>query len=536
MKTHKSNHLLIEEPQSEVSLGTVNISNQAMRSWTLTARQICDLEMLMIAAFAPLTNFMGETDYDSVLENMQLANGSFWPIPIVLDVTKMFADTLNLGEDIALRDAEGVLLATLCLEERWIPNKNREARHIYSTEKASHPGVNHLLRAGEVYLAGQLQLIELPEHHTYLHYRQTPQQLRSQFHASTYSQLIALQSQPALHRPTWEAACRYAREHNACLLIQCFVGLTQPEDKIPFVRIRCHEYIISQTPTPTTHLNLLNLAARMAGIRDLLLQALTLRNYGCTHFMVSPEQASVLREYENQLGIGILTTPAVSTHAKLLTFSDAELSHYLLADLPIPEEFSFPEVLKELRNSYPSRHHQGFAIFLTGLSGSGKSTLANALVAKLMPIVGNRNITLLDGDIVRKHLSSELNFSKEHRDINIRRIGFVASEIVKNGGIAICAPIAPYAQVRSEVREMISSKGGFIEVHVATCLAECEKRDRKGLYAKARSGLLKGFTGIDDPYEIPENPELRLDTQELTPTICTEQVVITLEKLGYIKH
>jgi sulfate adenylyltransferase len=506
-----------------------------MKSWAMTARQICDIELLLTGAFSPLTNFMSEADYRNVVENMRLSNGQFWPMPIVLAVTGTFADTINLSEYIALRDAEGVLLATLRVDKCWIPDKAQEARCIYGTEKTNHPGVESLFRSGDVYISGQLQAVELPAHHAYLRYRQTPAQLQVQLHANGRRQVIALQSQHAIHRATWEAACQYAQQHNAGLLIQCIVDLTQPEDKIPFIRIRCHEYIISQSPTTVAQLNLLNLATRNAGLRELLWQALVLHNYGATHFMVSPEQASVLKAYESQLGICILTTPTVKAHTKLLALSDAELSHYLLADLPIPEEFSFPEVLSELRRSYPSRRQQGFAVFFTGLSGSGKSTVANALLVKLMEITG-RSITLLDGDVVRKHLSSELNFSKEHRDINIRRIGFVASEIVKNGGIAICAPIAPYSQIRQEVRNMVSSKGGFIEVHVSTPLSECEKRDRKGLYTKARAGILKGFTGIDDPYEIPETPELRLDTSEITPVECVIQVLNTLENLGYLKH
>ncbi|SJM94349.1 Sulfate adenylyltransferase adenylylsulfate kinase [Crenothrix polyspora] len=466
---------------------------------------------------------------------MRLADGQFWPVPIVLAVSKKFAGSLDLGETLALRDGEGVLLATLLVEEQWLPDKNQEARLVYESEDASHPGVDALLRSGDVYLSGRLQAVELPTHHDYRHYRQTPAQLRDHFNANGCSQVLALQPHHAIHKAQWEAACHYAKTHKAALLIQCHVGLGQPEDRSHFSRIRCHEYTLQQSPEQTPQLNLLNHASRSSETRELLLTALILRNCGCTHFMVSPEQGGILRDYEADLGICIITTPTIANHAPLLVLSDAELSHHLHAGLPVPDGFSFPEVLAEIQNAYPSRLHQGFAIFLTGLSGSGKSTIANALLVKLMEM-GGRTITLLDGDVVRKHLSSELNFSKEHRDINIRRIGFVASEIVKNGGIAICAPIAPYTSVRREVRSMVSSKGGFIEVHVSTPLEECEKRDRKGLYAKARAGILKGFTGIDDPYEIPENPELRLDTSNQTPDQCIEQILLTLAELGYITH
>lgn len=517
-----------------ISAPPLKVQTQAMKSWLMTARQICDLEMLLTGAFSPVENFMGEADYYSVIESMRLADGQFWPVPIVLDVTKNFADSLDRGEAIALRDGEGVLLATLLVEEQWLPDKTQEALLVYGSEKPSHPGVDALLRSGDVYLSGRLQAVELPTHHDYRHYRQTPAQLRDHFNANGGTQVIALQSQQAIHRAQWEAACQYAKTHKAALLIQCHVGLSQPEDREHFSRIRCHEHILQQSPEQTALLNLLNHATRSSETRELLLTVLTLRNCGSTHFMVSPEQSDVLRDYEAELGISIITTPTVANHTSLLALSNAQLSHHLHAELPVPGDFSFPQMLAEIKNSYPSRLHQGFAVFLTGLSGSGKSTIANALLVKLMEM-GGRTITLLDGDVVRKHLSSELNFSKEHRDINIRRIGFVASEIVKNGGIAICAPIAPYTSVRREVRNMVSPKGGFIEVHVSTPLEECEKRDRKGLYAKARAGILKGFTGIDDPYEIPENPELRLDTSNQTPEQCIEQVLNTLVQLGYTK-
>lgn len=532
MRNCKITDELVVDFQADTGINAFKVQTQAMKSWAMTARQICDLEMLLTGAFAPLANFMGEADYHSVVENMHLTNGQFWPVPIALDVSKTFADSLNLGETIALRDEEGVLLATFLVKERWLPDKTQEAHLVYGTENMDHPDVGDLFRSGDVYLGGQLQAMGLPTHHDYLQYRQTPAQLRRHFRINAGVPVIALQPQQAIHRAQWEAACQYAQKHNAGLLVQCMVGRAQPEDKSYFARIRCHEHSLQQSPEQAAQLNLLNHATRKAGTRETLLNALISRNCGCTHFIASPEPADVLQKYQEKLGVCILPAPAPQTY--LLALSDAELSRHLHADLPVPDDFSFPEVLAEIRSAYPSRNQQGFAVFFTGLSGSGKSTMANALLVKLMEM-GGRTITLLDGDVVRKHLSSELNFSKEHRDINIRRIGFVASEIVKNGGIAICAPIAPYSSVRREVREMISSKGGFIEVHVSTPLAECEKRDRKGLYAKARAGLLKGFTGIDDPYEIPENPELRLDTSNQSPAECTGQVLRTLVQLGYIE-
>ena len=201
----------------------------------------------------------------------------------------------------------------------------------------------------------------------------------------------------------------------------------------------------------------------------------------------------------------------------------------------IPSWFTYPEVAAELRTSYPPRSHQGFTVLFTGLSGAGKSTIASILLTKLLE-EGGRPVTLLDGDLVRKNLSSELGFSKEHRDINIRRIGWVASEITRNGGIAICAPIAPYEAIRQEVRSLVEPLGGFILVHLSTPLDVCESRDRKGLYAKARSGLLKEFTGVSDPYEVPERAEVRIDTSRLSAEAAADLVLLHLRAEGYLSR
>ena len=223
----------------------------------------------------------------------------------------------------------------------------------------------------------------------------------------------------------------------------------------------------------------------------------------------------------------------VPENTRTLSLSGTELRERLADGRDLPEWFTFPEVAQQLRRTHKPRHQQGFTVFFTGLSGSGKSTVANVLMAKLLEL-GGRPVTLLDGDIVRKNLSSELGFSKEHRDLNIKRIGFVASEITKNGGIALCAPIAPYDSVRQEVQAMIKPGGGFILVHVNTPLEVCETRDRKGLYAKARAGIIKQFTGISDPYEDPENPEIPLDTTDLSPEESAQKIILFLEREGYI--
>ena len=354
----------------------------------------------------------------------------------------------------------------------------------------------------------------------------------------------------------------------ANLLIHPVVGMTKPGDVDHFSRVRCYEQLLKHYPEQTTTLSLLHLAMRMAGPREALWHAIIRKNYGCTHFIVGRDHAGpgknsqgedfygpydaqdLIRAHQAELGIEMVPFQAmvyVQERAQyfpmdqidptdtVLDISGTEFRRRLQEGLDIPAWFSYPEVVAELRRTHPPRHRQGFTVFFTGLSGAGKSTVANALMVKLMEM-GGRAVTLLDGDIVRKHLSSELGFSKEHRNINILRIGFVASEITKNGGIAICAPIAPYASTRREVREMIAPLGGFLEVYVATPLEVCEERDRKGLYAKARAGIIKEFTGISDPYESPTDPELNIDTTEYSPDEAAHRIILKLEHLGFIKE
>jgi sulfate adenylyltransferase len=379
--------------------------------------------------------------------------------------------------------------------------------------------------------------------------------------------VVAFQTRNPLHRAHQELTFRAARESEANLLIHPVVGMAKSGDIDHFTRVRCYEHVLEEYPEQTTTLSLLNLAMRMGGPRETLLHAIIRKNYGCTHFIVGRDHAGpgddrsgqpfygpydaqeLYRRHEEELDITMVPIkevvyvenkaeylPADETEPgdTIMELSESEFSRRLQEGLDIPEWFSFPKVVAELRRAHPPRHEQGFAVFFTGLSGSGKSTIANALMIKLLED-GSRPVTLLDGDIVRKNLSSELTFSAEHRDLNIQRIGFVASEITKNRGIAICAPIAPYARTRRLVREMISAHGGFIEVYVSTPLEVCESRDRKGLYAKARAGIVKGFTGIDDPYETPERAEVVVDTQDLSADLAAHRILITLEKLGYIR-
>ncbi|MBV2359758.1 bifunctional sulfate adenylyltransferase/adenylylsulfate kinase [Thalassococcus sp. CAU 1522] len=536
-------------------------------SHDLTPRQICDLELLMNGGFYPLKGFLSEADYDGVVENMRLADGTLWPMPITLDVKEDFADQVEIGQDIALRDQEGVILATMTVTDKWVPNKAREAEKVFGADDSAHPAVNYLHNtAGKVYLGGPVTGIQQPVHYDFRGRRDTPNELRAYFRKLGWRKVVAFQTRNPLHRAHQELTFRAAKESQANLLIHPVVGMTKPGDVDHFTRVRCYEAVLDKYPASTTTMSLLNLAMRMAGPREAVWHGLIRKNHGCTHFIVGRDHAGpgknskgedfygpydaqeLFKQYETEIGLEMVDfkhmvfvqekaqyfpVSEVPEDCTVLDISGTELRRRLSEGLEIPEWFSFPEVVRELRRTRPPRSKQGFTVFFTGFSGSGKSTIANALMVKLMEM-GGRPVTLLDGDIVRKNLSSELGFSKEHRDLNIRRIGYVASEITKNGGIAICAPIAPYATTRRAVREEIEQFGAFIEVHVATSIEECERRDRKGLYKLAREGKIKEFTGISDPYDVPENPELRVETENVDVDNCAHQVILKLESMGLI--
>jgi sulfate adenylyltransferase len=381
-----------------------------------------------------------------------------------------------------------------------------------------------------------------------------------------WRRVVAFQTRNPMHRAHQELTFRAAKKVEANLLIHPSVGMTKPGDVDYYIRVRCYEALLSKYPKDTVKLSLLPLAMRMGGPREAVWHAIIRKNHGCTHFIVGRDHAGpgndqkgkpfygpyeaqeLLRKHQNELGVTMVPfqmmvyledkdtyvpEDEVPDGARVLNISGTELRRRLAEGKEIPSWFTFPEVVRELQRSYPPRHKQGFTVFFTGLSGSGKSTIANVLRVKFLEM-GGRPVTLLDGDLVRKHLSSELGFSKEHRDINIRRIGYVASEITKNGGIAICAPIAPYDSVRKQVREMIHPHGGFILVHVSTPIETCEQRDRKGLYAKARAGLVQNFTGVSDPYEVPVDADVTIDTANLTPEEAAQEIILHLEREGFI--
>jgi len=537
-------------------------------SWDLTARQICDLELLLSGGFSPLRGFMTRADYEGVCHNMRLKSGVIWPMPITLDVTEAFAKTLKPGSSkIALRDPEGVMLAVLSVEDVWQPDRTAEAKAVFNSTSTAHPGADYAMnKSNPWYVGGTLEGLQMPSHYDFRALRLTPAELRAEFARLGWRRLVAFQTRNPMHRAHVELTFRAAKQVEANLLINPSVGMTKPGDVDYFTRVRCYQLLLSKFPAGTVKLSLLPLAMRMGGPREAIWHALIRKNHGVTHFIVGRDHAGPGKDtdgkpfygpYEAQelfkkheADIGVTMVPfnmmvyledqdqyvpdnEVQKDARVLNISGTELRDRLNQGRDIPSWFTYPEVVQELRRSFPPRHKQGVTIFFTGLSGSGKSTIANVLLTKFLE-TGGRPVTILDGDLVRKHLSSELGFSKEHRDINIRRIGYVASEITKNGGIAICAPIAPYDATRKAVRGMIEPVGGFILVHIATSVETCEQRDRKGLYAKARAGILKEFTGISDPYEEPKDADVVINTADLSPEEAAQQIILHMEREGFI--
>ncbi len=511
-------------------------------SLDLDWRQQCELEMLMTGAYSPLAGFMTRAQCERVEAEMALDDGTFWPLPVTLASRQKAAAELKPGDRVALRDGEGYMLAVLTVSDAW---QQDEVWH----------------------LGGAVEGAALPPHPDFVSLRATPAELRALLIRRGWRRVIAWQARQPMHRAQYEFCLKSAIDNEANLLLHPQVGGDITEAPGYFGLVRSFLAVRERFPAATTQLSLLPAPPREASARALLLRAIVARNYGCGLLIAGgehqPDGGNCRRgedltqshadlpvaELAEKLGVKLIAYPRMvyvddraeylpeaeaPAGARLLTLSGEEFQRRMRQGLKIPDWYSFPEVLAELHRQSPPRERQGFTVFFTGLSGAGKSTLARALAARLMEM-GGRCVTLLDGDIVRRHLSSELGFSKAHRDINVRRIGFVASEITKNRGIAICAPIAPYRQTRRAVRDMIETVGGFVEIHVATPIATCESRDRKGLYAKARAGLIPEFTGVSDPYEVPERPELAIDTTHMGIDEAVQQILLKLEHEGYLR-
>ncbi len=536
----------------------------------LNLRQMCDLELLLNRAFYPLDGYLTEKNYLSVLSDMRLTNGTIWPMPICLDVPEKTASALKPGDKLALNDEEGFQLALLTISDIWKADKKKEAEAVFGTRDAqAHPGVRSLYEnTQQYYLGGTLEGLSLPIHYDFKEIRLSPAESHRRFSLNGWRQVMGFHTDAYLHCAHKEMILKAARDAGASIFLQPVAGLDHPGNLDHYTHVRCYQEIITKFPRNMISLGLLPLASRRAGPREALWQAIIKKNYGCSHFLVAQDHSDpfanqldkdnfyadgeaqkLVKEHEEDTGIKMvaeekmvyvedqaqyLPLKDVQDNMEVKNISSSELQRRLENGLEIPAWFSYPDVVAELRRAFPPRSKQGFTIFITGFSGSGKSTLAKVLMVKFLEM-RDRPVTLLDGDIVRRNLSSELTFSKEHRNLNITRIGFVASEITKNGGIALCAPIAPYEESRLVNRELISKCGGYIEVYMATPLDVCEQRDRKGLYAKARAGKIASFTGVSDPYTPPSNPEITIDTSELTPAEAAQEVLLYLEEQGYLR-
>ncbi|MBN2303242.1 MAG: bifunctional sulfate adenylyltransferase/adenylylsulfate kinase [Anaerolineae bacterium] len=531
----------------------------------LTQRQMCDLELLAVGGFSPLDQFMGQADFQRVLDEMRLTSGHLFPIPVTLSIQP--APEIRIGQEIALRNQKNNLLAIMKIEDMYEWDHNEVAQKVFGTTDTSHPIVAEMHSWGPVNISGELQVLQLPPYADFRELRLTPVQTRARLEEFGYENIVAFQTRNPLHRVHEELTKRATEEVDGVLLLHPVVGLTKPGDVDHFIRVRTYKALTSNYyDSNRVLLSLLPLAMRMGGPREALWHALIRRNYGANHLIVGRDHAgpgndakgvpfygpydaqTLVEQHSEELGVKVIPFRLVSylpeedryeevskipEGTRTLSLSGTQVREdYLGNGRPLPEWFTRPEVAEILADSYPPRHRQGVCIWFTGLSGSGKSTTAEILTVLLLE--HGRQVTVLDGDVVRTHLSKGLGFSKEDRDTNIRRIGFVAAEIVQHGGMVICAAISPYRATRNDVRNMVGSEH-FIEVFVDTPLEVCESRDTKGMYAKARRGEIKGFTGIDDPYEPPVNPEILLGTVDSTPESNAHAIVNYLIEQGFVK-
>jgi len=529
----------------------------------LSQRSLCDLELLAVGGFSPLDRFMGKADYDSVLNNTRMANGLLWSIPITLPVAKL--DGIREGQEIALRNANNNLIAWMRVDEIFEADPHEEAAKGLGCADPEHPTYREMLSWGKFRLSGPLKVLEMPQHFDFPELRRTPAEVRQLLSKMGNPKVVAFQTRNPMHRAHEELTKRAARESGANLLLNPVVGMTKPGDVDHYTRVRIYKALVENYYTPnTTLLSLLPLAMRMAGPRECIWHAIIRRNFGANHFIVGRDHAGpgknskgkpfydpaaareLLKKHGSEIGVKCLPyeemvyladedryeqVTEVQPNRKVFSISGTQVrDNYLTKGRLLPSWFTRKETAEILSSAYPARHKQGFCIWFTGLPSAGKSTIADILTVMLME--HGRQVSILDGDVVRTHLSKGLGFSREDRDTNILRIGYVASEIVRHHGAVICAAVSPYRETRNQVRAMMR-KEAFIETFVDTPVEICEQRDVKGFYGKARAGQIKGFTGVDDPYEPPESPEVRLTTTDTTALENAREVLAELTRRGF---
>lgn len=531
----------------------------------LSERSVCDLALLVSGAFSPLERFMGQKDHQRVLEEMRLASGHVFPIPVTLPVQPF--PGLELEAEIALRDAKNEILAVMRVDDLYPWDLKEVAEKVFGTRDVRHPLVAEMHRWGKVNISGHLRAITLPRRYDFQDLRLTPEETRERLETYRHPNVVAFQTRNPLHRVHEELTKRASRELDAVLLLHPVVGMTKPGDVDHYTRVRTYKALAaSHYDTNRILLALLPLAMRLAGPREALWHAVIRRNYGANYLIVGRDHAGpgldsegkpfyapydaqeLVAQYSEEIGVGMVPfseliylpdedryeeVSRIPKGVRVASISGTQVrEEYLNQGRILPDWFTRPEVARILAESYPARHRQGVCIWFTGLSASGKSTTAEVLTTLLME--HGRQVTLLDGDVVRTHLSKGLGFSKEDRDVNVRRMGFVAAEIVRHGGTAVCAAVSPYRATRNDVRNMAGADQ-FIEVYVNTPFEVCEQRDAKGLYAKARRGEIKDFTGVDDPYEVPEHPEITVDSVKYTPEENARTIIAFLKSRGFLR-
>lgn len=546
-------------------IGELKAHATRLPSLQLSERLVCDLELLAVGGFSPLDRFMGREDYRRVLEEMRLANGHIFPLPVTLPVEP--GQGIQLDREIALRNAKNELLAVMMVEEIYKWDLAETAQHVFGTQDLRHPLVAEMQRWSRLNVSGRLRLIQLPHHYDFQELRLTPGETRMRLTRMGFQNVVAFQTRNPLHRVHEELTKRAAQEVEGALLLHPVVGMVKPGDVSHYTRVRTYKLFVGKLYEPgRALLALLPLAMRMAGPREAVWHAIIRRNYGASHLIVGRDHASpgfnsagkpfygpydaqeIVTRYRDELGVGVVPfsellylpetdryeeVSKIPPHVRTIAISGTQVrEEYLNDGKPLPPWFTRPEVAEILREAYPPRHRQGVCIWFTGLSGSGKTTTTEVLTALLLE--HGRQATVLDGDVIRTHLSKGLGFSKEDRDTNISRIGFVAAEIVRHGGVVICAAVSPYRATREDVRNMVGQER-FVEVFVDTPLEICEQRDLKGMYAKARRGEITGFTGIDDPYEPPPNPEITLDTVANTAEQNARRILEYLQRQGFVR-
>ena len=556
---------LLDLTVSDGALDEVKAYANRLPSIQLTERAVCDLELLAIGAFSPLDRFMSQADYQSVLDRMRLDSGHIFPVPVTLPVEP--DPVIQLGRDVALRNSKNELLAVMTIEEIYGWDLREVVEKVFGAQDLRHPLVAEMHGWGKLHISGRLQVIQCPRRYDFRDLRLTPAETRAQLEASGYPNVVAFQTRNPLHRVHEELTKRAVQEVDGVLLLHPVVGLTKPGDVDHYTRVRTYRALAQRYYDPgRILLALLPLAMRMAGPREALWHAVIRRNYGANHLIVGRDHASpgvdstgkpfygpydaqeLVARFSDELGVVMVPfrelvylpdenryeeAHRIERHVQTASISGTQVREdYLNNGRKLPDWFTRPEVADILAETYPPRHRQGVCIWFTGLSGAGKSTTAEVLTMLLLE--HGRQVTVLDGDVVRTHLSKGLGFSKDDRDVNIRRIGFVASEIVRHGGVVMCAAVSPYRATRNDVRNMVG-KDRFVEVFVDTPIDVCEERDVKGMYAKARRGEIKDFTGIDDPYESPLHPELTLETISSTPEQNARLILDHLVRQGFVR-